>query len=793
MKRLLLLAAFFMIAISSLALAMPAIENVSLHPSSLWLGEDLNLQLKCTDDSNNSITRVYANITSPPLTLPTLYFSGFQDYSMTIDKIYFDRTGSYDVNIYCANDIAQTSSSYSSFTVSKLTGYVNAVNPSPAYTGGIIEVDFMVKRNDVPVTSDVVFNVSLDNQLKTLKVMPAYDTIKGWILRIDSPPAGLYSMKVTAFYDRAAVTNYSSLDVRNSVEFSIQNIDKSWLRSNDNVTATIMALDKGSIIALNNGNTRIRVGSADATVTSISQSGSFFDVKFIAPSLSSGNYNMEALVNYNGQSYSATKSIDYIVPITGEIVDVNNKAINTQMEFLRASSSVLSLSTDPYGQYSGVIPPGTYNMKFTFPKSTLYLHDSLINSFDDPVKFFYSEDPNLIPGIRNAGLYDFEMTVPYSNADIEMTYTEKNVMDENKLRMFECYDWNSGRTRCNSEWVEVNGDFDIVRNKAKLTSSALSAFAMGEIKSIVSDFSLDRGAYSLNDEIKIRGIAKDEDKSTVENASVEAYVNGMLTVFRATTDSNGVFSLNIPTPSDEGSYALSLKIKKRPYTDFSSSKTFTVSRSKSLFLEFPDNINIEKGSELTQTFTLTNTGQADIGDLKMRLDGIGKDYYTMADSASLRTGEKKEFQISFHVPVYAQSGISSVTLVVEASNVSQEKIFGFNIQEMQSQENKTSSPTGMASSVSLPFISYTELAYLSVFTIASFSAAILLKKLKLVRNDRSKIKESLNGIKSELDNRTSPQKSDKGEKYDKVILTEFPNFMNFTKKLVKEDNDGKDY
>jgi hypothetical protein len=794
MRRLFLLIVISIIAISNMSLAAPVIDNVSLLPSSLWLGEDMTLHLRCTDDPNNTITQVYTNILGPSLILPTLRFSGFQDYSLVVDRMYFDRTGNYDANMYCTNDKSETSSSYTSFTVSKLTGYVNSVSPSPAYTGDIIEVDFMVLKNGVPVTSDVIFNISLDNQLKQLRVMPAYDTNKGWVLRLDSPAAGLYSMKVTAFYDRTSVYNYSSLDVRNNIEFSIENLDKSWIRSNDNATATIRALDRGSTITMNSANTGIRIGSVSATITSISQRGNLFDVRFIAPSLSSGSYNIEAMVGYNGQSYSATKPINYIVPVSGQIVDANNKVITSQIDFLTAGSSVLTVSTDSYGQYSGVIPPGTYDIRFTFPKSTLYLHSSTISSFDDPAKFFYSEDPNIIPGIRNAGLYDFEMTMPYSSADAEMTYTEKNVIDENRLKLFRCSDWNSGRTRCNSEWLEVSGDFDTVRNKAKLTTTSLGAFVVGEIKSIISDYSLDKGSYSLNDEIKIRGIVKDEDKNIVENASVEAYVNGMLTVFRTTTDSNGIFALTMPTPSEEGSYAVSLKIRKQPYIDFSSSKTLTVSRSRSLFLEFPDSVNVERGSNITQTFSLTNNGQADINDLKLRLDGIGKDYYTMADSASLRSGEKKELQVTFSVPVYAQTGITSVTIVAEASNVSQEKIFGLNIQDVQQgQVNVSSPPTGMASSFSLPFVSYTELAYLSIFTIASFSAAILLKKVKLVRSDRSKIKDSLVGIKNELESRKEIQRPEKVDRYDKVIATEFPNFMSFTKNLVKDDNNGKDY
>lgn len=792
MNRILLIACISLILTVSLASAAPIIQDVNLQPPYLWLGEEMAISMGCTDDANNTITQTYADITGPSLILPTLYFSGYQNYALTVDRNYFDRTGAYSANIYCTNDLSETSVHYASFTVSKLTGYVSAITPSPSYTGDVVEVDFMVKRNDVPITSGVIFNVSLDGDIRQLKIAPAYDTNRGWILKFDSPAAGLYSMKVTAFYDRSSTTNYSTLDARNSIEFNVEGIDKTWIKSTDNITVTLKALDRGSMMPISTSNTNIRIGSADATITSITQRGSLFDVRVIAPLLSSGSYQLEAFTSYSGNPYSSSRSIDYIVPISGKIVDINDKSISAQMEFLKGSTSALSLSTDSYGHYSGQLPPGTYDIRFTFPRSAAYLHGSSISSFDDPVKFFFSEEAAVIPGIRNAGLYDFEISLSYTTADLEMTYNEKNVMDEGNISLFRCDAWNSGRSRCNGAWYEVDGDFDIVRNKAKITSSTLAAFAVGEIKSIVSDFNTDKGAYSLNDMMKVSGITKDEDRMIVDNATVEAYVSGMLTVFRTATDSNGVFALTIPTPTEEGAYTLSLRIKKSPYEDFYSTKTFTVSKSKSLFIDFPDTVSIEKGTNMSQPFTISNTGQADMKSLNLSIDGISDEYYSIDSSASLLSGEKKDMQIVFHVPVYAQDGISSATLRLEGNNVTQEKIFGLNVRSKQElQENATpTTPTGMFTNVTLPYVSYTEMLYIALFAIASFSTVVILKKMRL-KSDRSDVTKTLSNVKGAISGGNTLRNGQ--DRYDKVILTEFPNFMKFSKNLIKDDKNGKDY
>jgi hypothetical protein len=795
-KSIFLLLALFLVIIP-LVSATPVIENVTVLPSSsLWLGEDATISLKCFDNDNKTIQEVYANIEGPGVNLTPNgpeYFELVNNniWTLLIESIDLDRTGQFDATITCKNNANITNTTVKSFNVSELTGYISGINPIPAYFGDTIEIDFIVKKDETKISSGVVFNVSLDGQLKNLKINPAYDNIRGWILKIDSPTtSGIYNVKATAFYNRTNITDYGSVDVRNNIEFSIISVSQNNIKSNDNITVTLKALERGSIIDLDENNLDIKISSAEAEIISISQHDNLFDVKFIAPSRSAGSYDLEAYLNYNGSSYSDTEPVYYIVSIQGVIVDEDNKAMNAQIKFIKNDITKLTLSTDSYGHYSGSISPDVYDLEISLPKSVVYLFGTSVSSFDDPIKYFYSEE-NIVPGVRNAGLHDYEIDLSYSDAEIEMRYTEKNIINENNLRVFKCSNWNSGRNVCNDDWEEIIGEIDIIRNKIKVTSSTLSAFVIGEIKDIVVDFSLDKETYYLGDTVKLTGIVKDVDGYSVSNASINVQIKNPKKDYNVVADENGVFSLDFPAPGDEGEYSIVLKARKHPYNEFKGERDFEVVKSRSIFIDFPDTVKIVRGGNLSQEFSLLNNGQADIEDIKISLEGLPENYYNIvSNNINLKSDEKKTLYIDFSVPVYAETGISSVTLKIENGNITEENVFGFNIFEPGT--NETTPTTGLATGFNFPQITLIEIIYIAVFAVVCFSVAIILKKRKVGSKKKNNEKNFLSDVEKYIKGENPQFKGIKPQNsgsYDKLIITEFPNVMELSKELTKNRGD----
>ncbi len=611
-------------------------------------------------------------------------------------------------------------------------------------------------------------------------------------MKIDTPASsGTYNLKVVAFYDRTSVLDYDTIDVRNKIEFEIVSIDKDWVTANDNITIKLKALEKGGVIELNKNNVDIKIGSANIEITSISRQGDLFNVKITTPNIGSGKYQLEAYLDHEGSSYSDTEPINYVVEIKGKL----GKGV--ELRFIKNDEVEHSLITDAYGYYSTSLPPDVYDIEVVFPQSTLYLYEVSVSSFDDPIKYGYSETIS-VPGIRNAGLFSFEVDLSYSDIDIEMRYIEKNVLNEEKLEVFECSNWNVAKDKCNDEWILINSEIDTIRNKAKVDSITLSAFVVGEIKSMNVDFSLDRGSYILGDKIVIRGIVKDEDGSVVNNASIDVQIKNTEIKSKTTADENGVFSIEIPAPEFEGDYKLSLKSKKYPYTSFSDEKDFKVVKSKSVFIDFPDTVKIERGSNFTQEFSLVNNGQADIEDITISLEGLSENYYKIiSDNIDLDSEERKTLYIDFSVPVYAEPGISSVTLKIENGNLSEEKVFGLNIFEKTEENITTISPgTGLGTGFVFPEISYLEIIYIIIFAAVCFSVAIIFKKRKVKKRGKNSSRNFLFDIKNIIE-REEPQKTIKQKSsgsYDKIIATEFPSFLKFSKNLtkIKGGENGKD-
>jgi len=777
-----------LIIIQRLSYAFPIIDNVSfnVNPPSFWLGENPIISLNCYDNESKVINSVYANTSGPGIILPRLDFTGTNPFIGNYNQLpYLDRVGNYSVNIYCNNNESQSTSYSTSFTISKLTGVIKYID-SIGYIGDEIEIDFRVKKDDAILSSGVSFNVTLNDQLKQLKASPAYDSYNNdWILKLDSPSTeGTYNVKVYAYYDRANASNSSSISVMKRIDFGVVSLSKSWVNDNENITLSLKAKDMGNVIDVNKNNLNIQIASTSVNIISIDRSGDLYNVKITVPTLYAGTYSLTSTLSYEGSVYYDTKSIDYIVEVKGKIVDNNNKGISTQIKFFSGNVEKLRVSTDSAGCYSSSIPPGTYDVQIIFPQSTLYLDYVSINNFDDTIKYFYSTE-DLVSGIRSAGLFGYEVALDYDEARIEMNYNEKNLIDETQLTIFRCSNWNSGRKACNDNWYEVYGDFDTIRNLAKLNLTGLSAFVVGERKAINVNFNLDSERYYTDSVAKIVGLVKDIDGNNVDNATVKIYVKNTDIKINTTSDNNGVFSIEFKAPKNEGNYTLVLSAEKTLYISFSSNKNFEVIKSRTVEILIPDTIKLKQGQSLTQEVSIVNSGQADLLNLNISLTGIPTNYFNMTNFIGrLNENEENKIFIYFTIPEDAEKKTYGATLEVSNSEIKQERVFGFTVVDKNETINIESTPAGR---FILPKIDSNSV-YIIIFAIAAFSLAIFLKKIKIKKSKRSDVKDFLSDVKDFLRYRKVETTASKNIfDYKDLITSEFPNALKNKDKYGKNN------
>ncbi|MEM5853621.1 MAG: carboxypeptidase-like regulatory domain-containing protein [Candidatus Aenigmatarchaeota archaeon] len=751
MKKLILFTFLFGILIFfNSALALPEINNVKLKPSSeIWVTEALEIEVNCSDSSR-------VNATLIGKAGYTIYVDSFDSsnglYKATINPIYWrNRDDEFDATITCSDDLNNSDQEEVKFTVSKFVVEIAKVSPSTIYLGDLIEVDVLVKRDSTPINSpDVSFSITLDNQTIQPKINPPYDPLEGWIIFLNSseiPNAiGTHSLKIFVGYDRVNSTKSLTFSVNEPIQFSIISLDKTWVKPNDTVKLTIQAFDKGITIPLNAENLEIKIGSTKLNTFAITPTNNYYVVTIVAPELDSGSYALSALLHYKNYTYLSEKSISYIVPISGRIVDENEKAVSTKISFYSDGVEKLRLYTDSAGAYSGNLPPGTYDVEFVFPQSTLRLYDVEVNRFEDPVRYYYFASAD-VPGLNVAALFVYEVDLNYYKASIEMKYSESNVLNENLLKVYKCENWNSGRKECYGKWEEITSRIDTIRNVIYVNTTSLSAYAIGSLRKLSINFNLNKEIFYLKDLVRLRGMVVDEQKNPVENASVSIQIKNTSIKQKVFSDSNGLFTIEFLAPEKDGNYSLILAAEKHPYISFNSTLTLQVMKSKEISIVFPDTVRINQGENFTQDFSVINIGQAELYNLKISLEGIPSEHYVLQDEIErLDVNEEKKLKIEFSIPANASVGTLSCKIKVFNEEVSKEKIFGFTIIEKNQTSTQKVTPVGFFGKIILPQMA-PDWIYILFFAVVAFSLAFLLKKRRIKSQSREEIKNSLLDLK----------------------------------------------
>jgi len=744
--------------------AEPILSNVSLQPENVWFGENISISLDCYDLTNN-ITKVYGKITSP-IVSENLAFNPEDNnrYTLKLTSLYFNpsKPPEYTFSIYCENDNNQTNMTSVNFNVSQLKTTVSSIT-TPAYLGDVVEMSVSIEKDSSPLYSeDISFNLKLGGQ--NWSKTSFYDIEKNeWTIKFSVPNVlGTYNLDLEinvnlATYNPKKITLQSSIEVKDAIEFKILSVDKTEVRPNDVVTISLSASERDNNIILSKNYLSFQVGSktVDPDKITISSAGNYFNAKIEMPDLSPGSYDLKITLNYANYSVTQTKSVDYVMPISGKFVDLNNKGINVEIKFLVGDTEKKRLTTDSSGSYSGYIVPGNYTVQLVFPQSTLYLYGIRVSEFNDPIKY-YSLDVDVV-GIKSAGLFIYEVAIPYSSAKILINYDEKKIPSERNILVYKCSEWNSENKVCNTDWEEQAATIDTVRNTVTIETNSLSAYAIGIKKTLYLDFSSEKNIFNLKEFIKLRGVTRDESGNFVQDVLLSASINGISINASAYSSSNGVFILEFFAPEEEGFYTLSVKAEKSPYLSYNKTWSFQVVKNRKISLVAPDTIRIKKGENQTLQFSVVNTGQADISNLSLSLTGISQDYFSLQNKIDeLKIGQEIKIPVNFKIPQDASESTLSITFKVSSDEVSNEEIIGLtifseNVTIPVATDQKTF-PTFRfpTAQIALP-LSSNDINYAIVFCVVCVLITYIWKRNRTWRTkERKHIKNLLLDIKGEI-------------------------------------------
>lgn len=764
------------ISIFFVFLILPAVKadlQLSVTPSEIWAGNSLSIRCWYTANETNIITPwVYIDKTSQNITL-TAENSTYFIYSYSPPLL-----GTYSV--YCSN--STTSTSTTSFKVSDLSASSDL--PSVAYKGDKLSFNVKIVKisnSNETVNSGVNFKVFLGSNEISLNNDKTFFLNNQWTVETNSISleAKTYTLTLNISYNNKTVALTKSLEVKNSTEFQVSGIDKPLTKSNDTITLTMNAKEKGSPIQLQASYLSIQINNINSPITEISSVGGNSQVKVLTPQLKGGSYKLKTSFTYNGQTFVDEKTIKYTVPVSGKFLNSGDKAIYANLRF-SGDEIQQTFSTDDSGSFSGSLPSGTYTVEITFPLSTLTLNGVIIDSgFDNPIKFDRPTDVE-IEGMATAGIFVYEIAIPFTRASIAIQYDDSKVLDENNLEVYKCSAWNFGKRSCISTWDKINADIDTVRNSAKFTTMSFSAFSIAVKKKLNTDFSLNKPSYNLNDIIKIKGLAKDENGKLLSDVEIKVSVPDADIETSTKSDNSGLFSFEFPTPKSEGRYNLILTAEKSPYISFNKTKEFEVIKSKKISLTFIDSIRLKKGENRTLEAVITNTGEIDLKKLNVSIENLPKEFYELPlVIESLLIGEEKKIPINFFIPEDAGSTVlSSILKVSTEYNINSEQNFILTIlaknETKSSQASKDSSLPNFQLKLPSGFLvlpSFNIGTFIFGFIIGTILIVFLLRKRKNRGNlMRSEINNLLSDIKKEMNRIKS--KGPKENDYSKVSQSE---------------------
>lgn len=737
----------------STAYATPLISNFSLSPQNPWLDDNVFISLACTDSVN--ISAVYADIVGPNVLLPRFDFSQVNEtYNLNISAAYFDRTGQFNATVTCININGEQQSIGTGFIVSQLTGIINDVFPQPTNTDDIIKMYVFIKKDDVLISSDVSFNVTLNGGLRQLLLFPLYDTNKGWILKIaPTGSEGFFSLNVIANFQNKSINIQQLIEVTDKINFDITAIDKTWVSTGQDITISISASDADSIINIADSNLDVSIGGQQLAIKSTVREDNIYKVKVTTPELSAGRHDLAATLFYNNTNYYDIKDIFYTIPVEGRFVDVNDKGIAAEMRFFQDGTEKLKLSSNTEGYYTGSLPPDDYDISIKFPSSNILINDADVRSYDNSILYYFVNAET--PGIKNAGVHIYKINISFDNAEIEFSY-ENNVLDESQIKLFKCTSWNDAIMACDSDWRETDYEVDAFRNTVKTEQEDLSAFVIGVRKRLYIKGDFDKTAYNLEERGKFVGFVQDEAGNTVSNATVTLSLAGILE--ETSSDNNGVFEIKFKAPSTEGIFAANISAEKDLYLGFSKKFNVTARRSKGIAVVFPETIKLEQGENFLQEILIINKGQSDLSGVKIELSDMPASLYEIpAQPDTIRAGEEKKAFVYFKIPETEAPSTTAAKIKVYSSEASDEKIFGLTIEKKEAAPAQQTQQAPEPEKIDITgfFAINIQPKDMEIIALAIFASLLFYFSFKLKRKSKPKagsleMKNTLIDIKNQL-------------------------------------------
>jgi len=722
---------FGTLLIAQAASAEILIGDVSISPHELWIDESdlIYISFKCTgcDRADLHIVSDETEI-RPEAHLKIGTTDTYQyEYSPT-------HSGKYTVTIAGYNTTGnETNETTTGFSVYRLKGEIlepNALHPYLVYRGEkiggegadtpSITFDFYkIEDDEQEITVDDSANVDFELYLGDIKIDlndgKSYGRInynrktKHWELSFKLPEEtapGIYDVKVVAKYIKGGVhtidvANADSMIVKPSLEAKIVSPTTSRfisLHGTDKINVKVRVSYKGNPIVLNEPSFRLYVGNEEMQilVTQDTEDNFVWNLQTIVPGKEAGTRDLTVYVEYEGEtpyptSLSEKDAIHFVIPFKGRITDSTGTIRHVKIKLENNDSSnyyVIENGND--GRYSANIIPGRYEMDVEFPE--IMAHFRKVEITEDnlretsvaggPINYDSPKNVKVIEnGINVVKLVVLEFDLPFHVAELTIPYSDAEIKNEEDLEVYLCENWNFGKVACADRWKRIDNFIINSRgNIVLLNATDASAFVIGERKrlQLTLDGNLGYGNYIAGDKLIIKGQVTDEKGNAIEAADVEVGIVGIdETKKTAKTIISGNFKSQLELPEAKGLYNVSVSANKNPYKGITKYFTIETEIKKELsFFNVPDGEKIYVGDPFDIKFTITNTGQTKLSDIRLSVAGLASEWYQLLPISvnTLEPSDSEDIELKILVPEkycekYECKNYYPVTITAKAGDV----------------------------------------------------------------------------------------------------------------------------
>jgi len=650
------------------------------------------ISVKCTEantSSSNLAVRgvvTHKDVTYQPIDF--VYDSENDVFSLTYQTA---DPGSYSIDITCSY-AGTTDTVQRMFNVKRLTGDVVLPESNPPYAVYVgqlfenpIEAELFVESNLKEPATNPTFKVYLEQfgQKYQLSLGPVgfNQNTKRFLLKpfvnydyssLDTDI--LYNLIIEVEYFDAGIKHNYKIIKRNVVKIQSP-LDLEILDVNDgapleystagtlkihfsafynkNIIEDISQSDFYVYLMNENGEKTNNLEISDFSYNTQSGTGV---VTAKLPQFEPGSYRLFLAMDYNVLSpivVEAKSPIKFILPFHGKIVDADNHAVKGIIKLIK-DGEVKQISTNELGEYSASILPGNYTLILQFDTLLATLNGVYIeNGIEDAIRFDKFSGEADIPGISVASLVVLELSpeIKFSSADLEIYYDASKVTDEQRIEVYTCHNWNFDRRSCSDSWERIeNPVVDTTRNIVKFNVSSFSSFVIGERKALHFDVTIPKKNYFMGEMVSISGKVLDSNGNPVEGATVEYSLGS--TNETTKTDIGGFFMINVKAPMHEGSAKLSMRCEKEPFLPAESSVFLELSRKTELSLLAPETIDIAEGKTISTNITVKNTGQTNLTDITIGVDGVPPEWYQIIPTSisQMNPDDSINVELRFFIP-----------------------------------------------------------------------------------------------------------------------------------------------